>query len=70
MRLDRVVARFNFGGGTFCEVGLVGEMQKCIILAYFTQNLTTPALIFRTSGRTTQIVGNFLENLNFLIKIQ
>ena len=33
--------------------------KKCIILAYFTQNLTNPALIFRAFGRKTQIVGKF-----------
>ena len=46
------------------------KWQKCIIFAYFTQNFTNPALIFRAFGRKTQIVGNFDKIFkNFLKKI-
>ena len=33
--------------------------EKCIILAYFSKNLTNHALIFGAFGRKTQFVGNF-----------
>ena len=48
------------------------KVQKCIILAYFTQNFTNPALTFRAFGRKTQIVAKFwkfLLNINREIKI-
>ena len=32
---------------------LFRKLPKCIILAYFTQNFTNPALIFRAFGRKT-----------------
>ena len=38
---------------------LLRKLRKCIIFAYFTQNITNPALIFRAFGRKIQIVGNF-----------
>ena len=42
----------------FAKIFLM-KVQKRIILTYFTQNFTIPALIFRAFGRKTQIVGNF-----------
>ena len=47
------------------------KLQKCIILANFSKDLTNYALVFRAFGRKTQIVGNF-ENFskNFLRKLQ
>ena len=41
---------------------LLRKMRKCIILAYFSKNLTNYALIFRAFGRKTQIVGKCWEN--------
>ena len=37
------------------------KIEKRIILAYFTQNRTNPALIFGAFGRNTQIVGKFFK---------
>ena len=38
------------------------NLQKCIILAYFSKNLTNHSLIFCALGRKAQIVGKFWEN--------
>ena len=38
------------------------KLRKCIILAYFSENLTNHALIFRAFGRKTQIDRKFWEN--------
>ena len=35
------------------------KLQKCIILGYFSKNLTNHALVFRAFGRKTQILGKF-----------
>ena len=39
------------------------KLLKCIILAYFSNQLTNYALIFCAFGRKTQIVGILSENL-------
>ena len=70
---------FFSGWGTLFGVGLVGgpgrrifanfqtdflrKLRKCIILAYFSKNLTNHALIFRAFGQKTQFVGNFEKML-------
>ena len=70
---------FAFGRKTqivwkFWEKLLKIFIKKCIILAYFSNQLTNYAFIFCVFGRKTQIVGKFwenfdensIENLNFL----
>ena len=47
------------------------KLQKSIILAYFNQNFTKPALSFGAFGRKTQIVGTFLRKFwKFEMKMQ
>ena len=57
---------------------LLRKLQKCIILAYLSKNLTNHALIFRAFGRKYKVLRNFekileifdensIEKLNFYI---
>ena len=40
----------------------LSKLRKCTILAYFSENLTNHALIFRAFGPKTQIVRKILNN--------
>ena len=48
--------------------GFIGKKQKSIIVAYFEQRFEILALIFRTFGRSKQIVGKFSENFQGMSK--
>ena len=66
-----VFSQFNNARGQFLRVWtenaicrkikkkFVRKLQKCIILAYFSKNLTNPALLFCAFGRKWQFIGNF-----------
>ena len=44
------------------------KCNKCIMLAYFKQNFTNPALSFRAFGQKIQFLGNFEKILKSFLK--
>ena len=60
-KLSKVFEKFSKAFEIFFKK-VSRKLQKCIILAYFSNKLTNYALLFSAFGRKTQIVGKFSEN--------